>query len=255
MTAPCEGAELVATLDEGTGASGFLFAVGGTQTRVGPHRLYERLAAALAARGHPVFRYDRRGVGDSDGEDPGFAASGPDLAAAAAAFRAACPQMTHVTGFGLCDGATALALNHRALGLDALVLANPWVIEPVDDLPPAAAIASTYRQRLTDRAAWKRVLTGGIDYRKAARGVWRLVVRQENASLAHELFAALAATATPVTVVLCSEDGTAQAFAEAWKKAPAALAKRARVETMASGGHTFPAPAEFEALARVLEGS
>jgi exosortase A-associated hydrolase 1 len=249
----CDGAELVGTLDEGSSDRGYLFATGGAQTRVGPHRLYERLAHALSRQGHPVFRFDRRGIGDSTGEDAGFLASGDDLAAALAAFRNACPALRQVEGFGLCDGATALALNQQRLGLSRLVLANPWVIEPIDDLPPAAAIASTYRARALDPAAWKRVLTGGIDYRKAARGVWRLVGRREDRSLAVDLVRALASSPAPLSVVLCTGDGTAQAFAEVWRsKLPRGLKDRARVTEVASGSHTFSGPADLDSLLKVL---
>ena len=87
LTFPCEGAELAASLDDAGGATGLLMVTGGSQTRIGSHRMYERLAKTLAENGFPCFRYDRRGVGDSAGEDPGFKGSGPDLKAAAAAFR------------------------------------------------------------------------------------------------------------------------------------------------------------------------
>ena len=79
--------------------------------------------------------------------------------------------MTRILGFGLCDGATALALHHAAAGLDGLILANPWTVEPAGDLPPPAAIRRRYAARLLDPAAWKRLLTGGIDYRAALRGL------------------------------------------------------------------------------------
>ena len=67
------------SLDGAGGATGLLLVTGGSQTRIGSHRMYERLAKALADNGYPCFRFDRRGVGDSDGEDPGFRGSGPDL--------------------------------------------------------------------------------------------------------------------------------------------------------------------------------
>ena len=44
-------------------------------------------------QGYPCFRFDRRGVGDSEGEDPGFRGSGPDLAAAGAASARECPAL------------------------------------------------------------------------------------------------------------------------------------------------------------------
>ncbi|MGZ8998931.1 MAG: hydrolase 1, exosortase A system-associated, partial [Allosphingosinicella sp.] len=81
LTLQCEGAALGASLDEAKGRTGLLLVTGGTQTRIGSHRVFERLAIALAAAGYPCFRYDRRGVGDSEGIDPGWRGSAPDLEA------------------------------------------------------------------------------------------------------------------------------------------------------------------------------
>jgi predicted alpha/beta hydrolase len=67
LTFPCEGATLGATLDAADAKVGVLFAVGGAQTRIGSHRMFERLSKSLAEHGHAAFRFDRRGVGDSAG--------------------------------------------------------------------------------------------------------------------------------------------------------------------------------------------
>ena len=83
----CADEVLAASLDEGDGPVGVLIVTGGGQTRFGAHRGFAQLAAGLAVHGYPVMRYDRRGVGDSSGEDPGFEESAPDLAAAVSAFR------------------------------------------------------------------------------------------------------------------------------------------------------------------------
>ena len=83
-----------------------MLVTGGSQTRIGSHRMYERLAKALAEQGISCLRYDRRGVGDSAGEDPGFRGSGPDLMAAAAALRAECPALHRDLSASAC--ATAL---------------------------------------------------------------------------------------------------------------------------------------------------
>jgi hypothetical protein len=94
------------------------------------------LAQRLAVIGTPVFRYDRRGVGDSTGDNVGFLSAEPDLIAAVAAFRHAAPHVTPLIGFGNCDAASTLELFGRSAGFDEIILANPWVIEPIDDPPP-----------------------------------------------------------------------------------------------------------------------
>ena len=63
-----------------------------------------------------MFRYDRRGIGDSSGENRGFLSAQADLVAAAAAFRAASPHVTRLVGFGNCDAASTLALFGAAAG-------------------------------------------------------------------------------------------------------------------------------------------
>src|SRR3546814_10564344 len=87
-----------------------------------------RLAQRVAAAGHPVFRFDRRGIGDSEGANGGFESSGPDIVAAIAAFREAAPHVARVIGFGNCDAASALLL-HQPLALDGLIVANPWTYD------------------------------------------------------------------------------------------------------------------------------
>jgi pimeloyl-ACP methyl ester carboxylesterase len=89
----CEGATLAASLDEAAGTTGLLIVSGGNEIRSGAHRGMATLAARIADTGHPVFRFDRRGVGDSEGANGGFESSGPDIAAAIAAFRDAAPQV------------------------------------------------------------------------------------------------------------------------------------------------------------------
>ena len=76
--------------------------VGGPQYRVGSHRQFALLARHLAGQGHAVLRSDARGMGDSEGEPPGFEASGPDIAAAMSALQDLCPTVRRVVLWGLC---------------------------------------------------------------------------------------------------------------------------------------------------------
>lgn len=216
---PCAGEQLIGTLDEADGANGLLIVSGGNEIRMGAHRgmamLAERVAHELGA---PVFRFDRRGVGDSTGENRGFEASVEDIAAAAATFTAEAPHIRRLVAFGNCDAATALALFHRAAGIDALLLANPWVIEQVDELPPAAAIRARYASRLKDPRQWLRLVTGGVNLHKLAKGLSRLsqIKSEDNASLATRMAAALA-DSVPTTILLARGDNTAIAFQDAWR--------------------------------------
>ena len=112
----CEGQSLSGTLDSALSKTGLLVVSGGNEIRIGAHRGMAKLAGDVAAAGHPVFRFDRRGIGDSEGENGGFTKSGPDIAAAIAAFRDACPELIRIVAFGNCDAASALLL-HRPAGL------------------------------------------------------------------------------------------------------------------------------------------
>lgn len=251
LTIDCEDVALAATLDDAPGSTGLLIVTGGSQTRIGSHRLFERLAAGLAARGIAVLRFDRRGVGDSEGEDPGFRASGDDLAAAASAFREAAPQVRHIVGFGLCDGATALAMFGAAAGLDSLIMVNPWLVEAQSGEPPAAAIKAHYRRRLFSVNFWKQAFAGGIDYRKALRGILK-IAKPQPATLEGEVAAALSRNGLPVRLILAERDATAIAARAVWdserfrvirQRAPAPA-------VIATDSHTFARPGDGDRLLR-----
>lgn len=237
----CEGAALAATLDDAPGTTGLLIVSGGNEIRSGAHRGMALLASRLAAAGYPAFRFDRRGIGDSEGENRGFEGSAPDIAAAIAAFRAAAPHITRLVAFGNCDAASALLL-HQPLALDALILANPWTYESGEDesdapaLPPAAAIRARYWSRLKDPASLLRLLKGEVDVGKLARGLLALGKRKPAAapeSLAAQLDGAMAALPCPATILLASGDRTAQAFVESCR--PGAIP----VERLDSASHSF----------------
>jgi exosortase A-associated hydrolase 1 len=241
------GAELAASLDSTGGGTGLILVTGGSQTRAGSHRMYERLAYSLANQGFPCFRFDRRGVGDSAGEDPGFRGSGPDLKAALAAFRNEVPALARVIGLGLCDGATALALFGKEAGIDALILVNPWLIETAADEQAPATIRAHYRKRLLSREGWKKLLSGAVDYRKLLKGLLTISARREGSPLARDAAAALRASGLRAWLILAEGDGTAIAAVEELK-GPAFAGLIEGREIVKSDSHTFARPGDEPAL-------
>lgn len=218
----CEGAWCAATLDDGDKTTGLLIVSGGNEIRSGAHAGQAALATHVSALGYPVFRYDRRGVGESEGENRGFESSAADIAAAVTAFRNEAPHLQRIVAFGNCDAASALALFHGGLPIDRLVLANPWVIEagPETDAPAppsAAAIRARYWARLKNPRSLIDLLTGKIDVRKLAGGLARAAQKEAPTGLAQHMGCALATSATPLTILLASRDTTALAFIAAWK--------------------------------------
>ena len=220
LTFACQGATLGGTLDTAPGTTGLLIVSGGNEIRSGAFTGQSHFAADIARAGFPVFRFDRRGIGDSEGENRGFRLSKKDIAAALDAFRAMAPQVTRVVALGNCDAASALMLAGGAK-CDALVLSNPWTIE--DDAGedtvslPASAIRARYIDKLKNPREIARLLSGGVDFRKLLRGLARAAgPKGETSSLAGEMKAGLAGFEGPVTILLAEADRTAKVFRENW---------------------------------------
>jgi len=239
----CAGETLIGTLDGAQGKTGLLIASGGNEVRAGAHRGMAMLSQRLADRGIPVFRFDRRGIGDSSGDNAGYASSGPDIAAAAAAFRRHAPDLQRIASFGNCDAATALVLFGREAGIDQLILSNPWITEENDDLPPAAAIRARYAERLRDTREWRRLLTGGVNIAKLAKGLSKISARKSKVpdSLGDRFFAALPSDAK---VILAGRDATARAFhAEAARRS-----WRGTAITIDTASHSYAREGDGDAL-------
>ena len=246
---PCEEDQLLGSLDEADGTTGLLIVSGGNELRSGAHRGMAMLAATLAAEGTPVFRYDRRGVGDSGGANRGFRAARADLLAACGAFRREATQVAALVAFGNCDAATLLAHHGRDAGIDRVLLANPWVVEPRDDLPPAPAIRAHYAARLRDPATWRRLLTGGVSIGKLIRGLRRISQNgPQNDPFTAGVLAAIAAWGTDARIILAEQDATAIAYADAARRAGIAP----RTLTVRTASHSFARPADAAALAAAI---
>lgn len=244
----CEGSTLVGTVDEGAATSGLLLVTGGNELRSGAWAGQAQFAARLAAEGFATFRFDRRGVGDSEGPNGGFRASAPDIAAALAKFRAECPHLTRVVGLGNCDAASALMLAKGA-GLDALVLSNPWTIEQEDAAPPPEAVRDHYKRRLADPKQILRLLKGEVSLGKLfASLLGAMKPAPPPTGLAQEMKAGIAGFAGEVRFLTAGRDRTAQAFLAAWDKADP------RIRTCGGASHSYVEADAREWLAKqVLE--
>ena len=244
----CEDETLVGTLDEAPGAHGLLIVTGGNEVRAGAFNGQAQLAARIAEAGHPVFRFDRRGVGDSSGENRGFRESGPDIAAALAAFRMVHPALDRIVAFGNCDAASALMLASGA-GCDALVLANPWTFEDSeqDTLPPAA-IRARYARKLSNPREWLRLASGQVDLGKLAKGLRGAASPPAPPStLAQAIANNLARFGGPISILIAERDRTGQAFIASWD------AQDPRIQICPSASHAFvEAPAREWLFSRLI---
>jgi len=250
LTFDCEGDQLVGTLDGAMGETGVLIVTGGRQTRIGPHRLMATLAHDLAASGIPTFRFDRRGVGDSGGNDPGYLGSAPDIHAALVAFTAACPSLRRVWGLGLCDGATALALYGAPVGLEGLMLLNPWVVSAEPNRPPPAAVRAHYRYRLLRPEDWRRLVTGDFNPKSLVNGL-RTAFSRSDQRLANDVMSSFSTFTGPIHILLASQDATAQAFLAQYRGAAGRKAAKQPNISLAlrdSGSHSFASTADMEWL-------
>jgi exosortase A-associated hydrolase 1 len=144
--------------------NGVVIVVGGPQYRIGSHRQFVLLARALAQAGIAVFRFDCRGMGDSEGDAVGFEAIGPDIRGAIDAFLSAVPTVRSVVLWGLCDGATAAAFyattDSRVAGL---ALYNPWV--RTEEGESRTMIRRYYGRRMLEPSFWRKVAAGNWQMR------------------------------------------------------------------------------------------
>lgn len=160
----CKGNSLVGVLHNPGSESrrALLVVVGGPQYRVGSHREFVLLSRDLAESGYPVFRFDYRGMGDSEGDYSGFENIRDDIEAAIETLQANLPGVDEVVIWGLCDAATAAAFyaagDARVTGL---VLANPWVRS--DEGEAKAFLKHYYLKRVLSRDFWRKVLTGKVN--------------------------------------------------------------------------------------------
>jgi uncharacterized protein len=221
----CDGATLVGVLHLPSPSpdTGVVIVVGGPQYRVGSHRQFLLLARRLAAGGIAALRFDCRGMGDSDGEFPGFEAIDADIAAAVDALASRVPTITRFVLWGLCDAASAIAFYaRRDKRVAGIVMLNPWVRSEATQA--RANIKHYYLQRLISPMFWRRVLRREIRPFESARSLAGDLVRATaapaaeggaDATLAERMAIALAGYPGPALLVTSGRDLTAKEFEDA----------------------------------------
>lgn len=227
LTFDCAGEKLIGVLTHSAGnpTLGIIVIVGGPQYRVGSHRQFVLLARALARDAIPVMRFDYRGMGDSTGRMHTFEHIVPDIAAAIEAFMNACPTLTRIVLWGLCDAASAGLLYWQATSdarIAGMVLLNPWVRS--EESLARARVKHYYGRRLLEREFWAKLLGGKLDVTDAFRGLGRTIKASRRDSegepqcadgkFQDQMASAIATFTRPVLLILSGRDLTAKEFIE-----------------------------------------
>lgn len=154
----------IAALPDERNDCGVVIAVGGPQYRIGSHRQFRLLARRLASAGYPVFNFDFRGMGDSEGAMRSFEEVSEDIGGAIDAFQERCPDMRRVVLWGLCDAASAILMYleaKRDVRVAGVALLNPWVRSEVS--LAQTHIKHYYGQRLMQKEFWAKLLGGKMN--------------------------------------------------------------------------------------------
>jgi exosortase A-associated hydrolase 1 len=201
---------------------GVLIVVGGPQYRAGSHRQFTLLTRHLAQNGIAAMRFDYRGMGDSEGEMRDFDAVEDDLRAALDAFYRAVPDLREVVLWGLCDGASAIAMYAaRDIRVAGVVLLNPWV--RTDDGIARTTLKHYYRTRLLEPAFWHKLVRGKFDVIGSLKSMGRLAHAalrpraaqpQAQASFPQRMLSGMRSFRGHVLVIVSGADLTAREFCD-----------------------------------------
>ncbi|MFO0630916.1 MAG: hypothetical protein U0325_35545 [Polyangiales bacterium] len=238
------------------GAPAVLWLSAGQKVRQGAWRMNVVIARRLAAAGVPVLRFDYHGIGESEGPDRhgqfvmdlyGFIQTGGfkhDVAAAAHCLRERVGARPLVLG-GLCGGAVSALFAASLLDdVASLLLVDlPVTISSaarqryLEEHPEelirarpgeAETVMALYLRRLTDPAAWRRLLSGETNYQllaetlkvrararvDAALPLLPPNVRGRLESLLAPLLPPIAAPEPPPEAAMSAEDAKARAAGE-----------------------------------------
>ncbi|MES2878597.1 MAG: hydrolase 1, exosortase A system-associated [Pseudomonadota bacterium] len=202
---------------------GLVIVVGGPQYRVGSHRQFLLLAHCLASAGYAVLRFDYRGMGDSGGDIRCFDSVDEDISMAVDTLLQQCPEVDRVALWGLCDGAAASLLywgQRSDPRITGLCLLNPWVRSEIT--LARTRVKHYYGERLMQRAFWRKLLQGQLEWRRSWAALWQNIVtarqvrqvEREQQPFQQKMALALRRFPGRVLLILSGRDDTAKEFVE-----------------------------------------
>lgn len=217
---------------------GVLIVVGGPQYRAGSHRQFTLLSRSLAKEGIASFRFDYRGMGDSEGESRNFENIDADIRAAIDQFQISCPSITRIALWGLCDAASAAVIyspNDRRVV--AQVLLNPWV--HTEDGAARVRLKNYYLSRIFQKSFWQKLFKGEIKINQSINEIAQTAkIAKSNSSIGDEstknkiggphfierMLYGIKTYRGSILIILSSDDYVAQEFTnltnsnKTWKK-------------------------------------
>lgn len=240
--------------------TGVVVIVGGPQYRVGSHRQFVSFARFLAEQGIAVFRFDYRGMGDSDGNIRDFNTINQDIRAAIDHFLILQPQLENIILWGLCDAASAAVFyakdDERVKGL---ILLNPWV--RTDNGEAKVLVKHYYLARLKNPEFWKKIFGGKLNvltslstlFCNLKKSFQKNTIEEkkiddidlfdESVSLPERMYLGLSGFHSNVLIILSGEDFTADEFrllassTDAWQHLLST--DRFKTHTLTEANHTF----------------
>jgi len=260
----CLGQRCIGIIHPVEATTGVVIVVGGPQYRVGSHRQFLLLARSLASNGVPVFRFDYRGMGDSEGDIRSFEAVADDIKAAIDTFFSESPGLQSVVLWGLCDAASAaLFYGQSDSRVTGLVLLNPWVRTEAGQAK--AYLKHYYLQRLLDKSFWQKVLSGKFNMMESVSSLFSFiktsrsggnavatnaevtehqqVVKAKTAALPERMLDGLKSFTGHVGIIISGDDLTAAEFEDmvkasrAWQKT--LKLKQVEFHRLPEANHTF----------------
>jgi hypothetical protein len=157
----------------------FILLNAGIVHRVGPHRLFVKMARHLASMGFVVLRFDHSGIGDSNVREDKlpFEASSISETQEAMNCLSRMRDSKRFVLFGLCSGTlTSFRTARSDLRVVGAVLLNALLESPETISASTVSyvidrkIARSYvHRKVFDVKSWLKVLTGDADYRKILR--------------------------------------------------------------------------------------